>query len=159
MESRNVAAMIHRHATFRIQPVRTKRNHPSTCHPDRVKRAEGSTQVASFPLWWFLYQRGGFLHSANATVGMTDVFALVVTNSNVQRIWRQICRRYIAWYHSTAQVIFATWRAADCRPYDTFVPFYRIVNVFITNLRFENCQLSTVHCQFKSFLTRWPDYC
>ena len=49
MESRNVAAMIHRHATFRIQPVRTKRNHPSTCHPDRVKRAEGSTQVASFP--------------------------------------------------------------------------------------------------------------
>ena len=26
-------------------------------------------------------------------------------------------RRYIAWYRSTAQVIFATWRAADCRPY------------------------------------------
>ena len=58
---------------------------PPACHPDRVKRAEGSTQVASFPLWWFLYQRGGFLRSANATVGMTDVFALVVTNSNVPR--------------------------------------------------------------------------
>ena len=26
-------------------------------------------------------------------------------------------RRYIAWYRSTAQVIIATWRAADCRPY------------------------------------------
>ena len=26
-------------------------------------------------------------------------------------------RRYIAWFHSPAQVVFATWRAADCRPY------------------------------------------
>ena len=26
-------------------------------------------------------------------------------------------RRYIAWYHSTKQVIFETWRAANSRPY------------------------------------------
>ena len=63
---------------------------PPTCHPDRVKRAEGSTQVANFTLCWFILQRGGFLRSADATVGMTYVFALVGTNSNVQRIWRQI---------------------------------------------------------------------
>ena len=31
----NVAAMIHRHVTSRIQPVRTKRNHHSICHSDR----------------------------------------------------------------------------------------------------------------------------
>ena len=30
-------------------------------------------------------------------------------------------RRYIAWLHSTAQVIFETWRAADCRPYTRYV--------------------------------------
>ena len=27
------------------------------------------------------------------------------------------CRRYIASFHSPSQVIFGTWRAADCRPY------------------------------------------
>ena len=32
-----------RSAALQIQPVWTKRNHLSTCHPDRVKRAEGST--------------------------------------------------------------------------------------------------------------------
>ena len=26
-------------------------------------------------------------------------------------------RRYIGWFHSTIQVVFETWRAADCRPY------------------------------------------
>ena len=26
-------------------------------------------------------------------------------------------RRYIAWYHSTTQVVFEAWRAANCRPY------------------------------------------
>ena len=31
-------------------------------------------------------------------------------------------RRYIAYFHSTAQVVSGTWRAADCRPYVKFVP-------------------------------------
>ena len=26
-------------------------------------------------------------------------------------------RRYIAWYRSTTQVVFGTWRAANSRPY------------------------------------------
>ena len=63
--------MIHRHAALRIRPVRKKRNHPPICHPDRVKRAEGSSQVANFTLCWFIIPRGGFLRSADATVGMT----------------------------------------------------------------------------------------
>ena len=58
--------------------------------------------MASFTLWWFIIQRGGFLHSACATVGMT----------------------YGGWYHSTAQVIIATWRAADCRRYTRYVQQY-----------------------------------
>ena len=33
-------------------------------------------------------------------------------------------RRYIAWYHSTAQVAVGTWRAADCRPYGFAGGFY-----------------------------------
>ena len=35
------------------------------------------------------------------------------------------------WYRLTAQVVYATWRAADCRPYNTFVPYYRIFDVSI----------------------------
>ena len=81
-------------APFRIQPVRVNGTTPcsgddsspcngtnttragewyhlSACHPDRMKRAEGSTQVASFTLCWYIIQRGGFLHSACAPVGMT----------------------------------------------------------------------------------------
>ena len=34
-------------------------------------RVEESTRVAGFILWWFIFQRGGFLHSTDATVGMT----------------------------------------------------------------------------------------
>ena len=45
---------------------------------------------------------------------------------------------YIRRYHSPAQVIYGTWRAADCRPYNTFVSLYRIFDVFITILRFNN---------------------
>ena len=33
------------------------------------------------------------------------------------RIMAMNHRRYIAWYHSTAQVIVGTWRAANSRPY------------------------------------------
>ena len=64
---------------------------------------------------------GRFLRSACAAVGMTDVFALVVTNSNVPRMalrpMAADCRRYSAWYHSPPQVVFGTYMAADCRRY------------------------------------------
>ena len=41
--------------------------------PRERKRVEGSSQVAGFILWWFFIQRGGFLHSADAAVGMTNL--------------------------------------------------------------------------------------
>ena len=121
---RNVAAMIHRHATFRIQPVRLngitrQRNRrggnlpPATFRiqpvrmnettyrhviPRERKRVEESSQVADFILCRSFPQRGGFLHSADATVGMTSVFAVVVTSSNEQRValrpMAADCRRY-----------------------------------------------------------------
>ena len=40
--------------------------------PSERKRAEESSQVAGFTLCWFFLQCGGFLHSACATVGMTE---------------------------------------------------------------------------------------
>ena len=43
----------------------------SKCHPEGAKRVEGFSRVAGFILWWFIFQRGGFLHSADAPVGMT----------------------------------------------------------------------------------------
>ena len=39
--------------------------------PRERMRVEGSSRVASFILCWFIIQRGGFLHSADAPVGMT----------------------------------------------------------------------------------------
>ena len=39
--------------------------------PRERKRVEESSRVADFILWWFIVQRGGFLHSADAAVGMT----------------------------------------------------------------------------------------
>ena len=78
------------------------------------------------------------------------------------------CRRYIAWYLLTAQVVIATWRAAGCRPYIENVLYYRVLNTFdvflpnknggtsvppkkIVNCQLsivnqKNCQLSTVNC-------------
>ena len=41
--------------------------------------------MASFILWWFIIPHSGFLHSADAAVGMTDVSGLAVTNVNVPR--------------------------------------------------------------------------
>ena len=52
--------------------VGTKRNHPPTCHSERVNGVEESSRVAGFCLWWFYVPRGGFLHSACAAVGMTQ---------------------------------------------------------------------------------------
>ena len=54
-----------------------------------VKRAEGSTQVASFTLRRLLLQLEWI--PPLALLGRNDIrFLLVVTNSNVQRIWRQV---------------------------------------------------------------------
>ena len=72
-------------ATFRIQPVRMNDTTPRHVIPSERKRVEESSRVASFILCWFFPQRGGFLHSAGAAVGMTYVSGLIVTDLNVQR--------------------------------------------------------------------------
>ena len=70
---RNVAAMIHRQATFRIQPVWLNGTTYRHVIPSERMRVEESSQVASFILRWFFLQRGGFLHSADAQ-GLNDIF-------------------------------------------------------------------------------------
>ena len=49
-----------------------ERHHISTCNPEGMQRVEGSSRVANFILWWFFFQRGGFLHSADAQ-GLNDI--------------------------------------------------------------------------------------
>ena len=71
MEPRNVAAMIHRHATWQIEPVRTTGTTYRHVIPRERKQVEESSRVAGFILCWFFLQRGGFLHSACAQ-GLND---------------------------------------------------------------------------------------
>ena len=55
---------------------------------------EGSSQVADFSLRWFIFQRGGFLHSACAAVGMTklgDVFGYY--QKQFRPFWRRTAHR------------------------------------------------------------------
>ena len=58
-------------ATLRIQPVRLNGTTYRHAIPRERKRVEESSRVACFILCWFFVKRGGFLHSAFATVGMT----------------------------------------------------------------------------------------
>ena len=60
-------------ATFRLQPVWLNGITHRHVIPRERMRVEGSSRVAGFILWWFFYQRGGFLHSACAAVGMTNL--------------------------------------------------------------------------------------
>ena len=77
---RNVAAMIHRQATSRIQPVWLNGTTYRHVIPRERMRVEESSQVASFILRWFFLQRGGFLHSADAQ-GLNDIRYNVSTDS------------------------------------------------------------------------------
>ena len=47
---------------------------------------------------------------------------LLIAGGNHTLIPSMNHRRYIAYFHSTAQVVSGTWRAAGCRPYVKFVP-------------------------------------
>ena len=99
---------------------------------------EESSRVASFILWLFLIPRGGFLHSADATVGMTcrggwyrsTKRVIFVTIPAPRRGWMAMNhRRYIVpcigLYHSPTQVVIGTWRAAGSRPYIPYEGWYR----------------------------------
>ena len=103
--------------------------------------SRGIFSSGKFILCWFIIQRGGFLHSACAQ-GLNDrrfqfgCYKCKRTTIPALRAgWRQIAAATvgvpcIGWYHSSEQVVFDTWRSADCRPYDTFVPY----SVFLTFL-------------------------
>ena len=61
-----------------------------------------------------LYSERGGRQIAAPTVSLVGVFF------HPHGLYSSRClamnhRRYIAWYHSPAQVIFGTWRVADCR--------------------------------------------
>ena len=130
-------------------PCRQNGTTPRHVIPRERKQVEESSQAASFALYWFIFQRGGFLHSADAAVGMTKggtflrirllflqhftlprgphqarpgepaspegSFCTVLLGGIIQlyglytlRFMAMNHRRYIAWFHSTAQVIFGT---------------------------------------------------
>ena len=87
MELRNVAAMIHRHAAFRIQPVWLN---GTTCrHVIPSERSE----PRNLPKWQILpcggtfLPRSGFLHSANAAVGMTEWGYVSTDSPTVSRVF------------------------------------------------------------------------
>ena len=58
-------------STLQIQPVWLNGTPSRHVIPRERMRVEESSQVADFILCWFIIQRGGFLHSADAAVGMT----------------------------------------------------------------------------------------
>ena len=65
-----------------------KRHHPPTCHPDGHEmewRDLPNQQI--LPYAGDSCNLGRFLHSADATVGMTYVFALIVADTNVPQFW------------------------------------------------------------------------
>ena len=97
---------------FRFVPTGYIRDAPGTAHrPFPTVLLEGGTVQPHG-----LYSKRSGRQIAAPTV------SLVGGSSQPHRLYlRRFMamnhRRYIAWYHSTAQVIFGTWRAEDCRPY------------------------------------------
>ena len=86
---------------------------PPICHPDRVKRAEGSAQVACFTLRRLLLQLE-WIPPLRLRYGRNDnAFCIGCYKFKCTTYMAAGCRRYIAWYHSPPQVVFGTWRAAS----------------------------------------------
>ena len=93
---------------------RIRRNVPPLCHSDgRVSGVEESTTWQKVPTQGKICNLRGFLDSLRS-LGMT-------------------CRGVILFF--SPQVQHPPWRAAGCRPYDTFVTNYRVFNVSIIVLR------------------------
>ena len=65
-----------------------ERYHLSTCHPDRNEMEwRDLLKLQALPYAGYFCCLGRFLHSADATVGMTYVFALIVADTNVPQFW------------------------------------------------------------------------
>ena len=93
---------------------RIRRNVPPLCHSDgRVSGVEESTTWQKVQTQGKICHLRGFLDSLRS-LGMT-------------------CRGVILFF--SPQVQHPPWRAAGCRPYDTFVTNYRVFNVSIIVLR------------------------
>ena len=94
-------------------------------------RVEESSRVAGFILCWFILQRGGFLHSADAAVGMTkwgDVFCIIGNSSVLSgRNGTQAVPYGFAggWYRLITQVVFAACHGDESSPLHCVVPFNR----------------------------------
>ena len=93
----HVAAMIHRHVNVTKTPRADERHHLPTCHPDRNEMEwRDPPKLQALPYVGYSRYLGRFLHSADATVGMTDVSGLAVTKFKCTTIpapgagWRQI---------------------------------------------------------------------
>ena len=110
------------------------------------------------------------------SLGMTDVSCLAVTNTNVPQFrpcgpdggrlpplqWGVPC---FGWYHSTAQVIRPTWRAAGCRwNYGVIAPGNQKILIrcaehhpygkFVTNTVFLSVSIIVLHPQNAENTTR-----
>ena len=70
-----------------------------------------------FPCVGYCCSLSGFLHFACVRNDMSVGGSVRPHRFYSLRCMAMNHRRYIAWYHSTAQVVFETWRAANCRPY------------------------------------------
>ena len=74
--------------------------------------------------WWVIpFNHTGCIRDAPGTAHRPfPTVSLVGGTVHPHRLYSLRCmamnhRRYIAWFHSTAQVVFDTWRAASSRPY------------------------------------------
>ena len=102
-------------ATFRIQPVWTKRHHPRHVIPTAAKRSggihpssENNLRKVKSATW---EDPSTPFHFGRDDISVGIPFFL-------HRLYLRRCmamnhRRYIAWFHSTIQVVFETWRAAS----------------------------------------------
>ena len=136
---------------------------PPICHPDRVKRAEGSAQVACFTLRRLLLQLE-WIPPLRLRYGRNDnAFCIGCYKFKCTTYMAAGCRRYIAWYHSPPQVVFETWRAAGLPPLHLMHHVFCILRTQnrhrmrqYTSDSLKNCQLSIVHCQLNHSSSNAP---
>ena len=150
MASRNVAAMIHRHPalgagivvhlnllrtmkkrmSFRPQRSGVEESTTLEKNQHKIKSATWEDSSTRFRSLGMTY-RGVVpfcphgLYSERCMVVLRAANQnLLIAGGNHTLIPSMDHRRYIAWYRSTAQVVFGTWRAANSRPYrrSTFAP-------------------------------------
>ena len=154
MVPRNVAAMIHRHDTQRIQPVwMNETTYRRVIQAFSVSGVEESTTLEDEPPQDKACCLGRFLGSL--PFARNDMSEVVPFSPHRLYSLRSVAmghRRYIVpcigWYRSPAQVICETWRAAGCRPYDfaggwIFYPTY-FKNGHVRHPITVSCQLKTI---------------